>query len=89
MDPPGRTPVRRGSGDSIVFGPLPRLHRLAVVAGALVLSIATAVWLAAVLDLALPLGGLLVGSAVGLWIAWLVVHDSHDGPRPARLHRRH
>ena len=88
MDPPVRTPVRRGSGDSIVFGPLPRLHRLAVVAGALVLTIATAVWLAAVLDLALPLGGLLVGSAVGLWIAWLMVHDSHHSPPSADVPRR-
>jgi hypothetical protein len=73
-----------------VIGPLPRLYRILVIAGAVLLSVGGGVWLAHSLSLELPFRGVLVGAAFGALIAFAVVHDfSHGGPgRPPRGPRR-
>jgi hypothetical protein len=66
------------------------MHRLLVIAGAIVLSVGGGVWLAHSLALALPLRGVLVGLALGVLIAFVLVHDFSRGRqvRPVRVTRR-
>jgi hypothetical protein len=73
-----------------VFGPLPRLHRILVIAGAILLSVGGGVWLAYSLALTLPLRGVLVGLAFGVLIAFALVQDFSRGrqARPVRVIRR-
>lgn len=71
-----------------MLAPLPRLHRLVLTAVFLTLGTAAGVVAAQAWGLSLPLGGLLVGSAAGLTLGFLLVHDFHHAPRPARVPRR-
>ena len=73
-----------------MFGPLPRMYRILVIAGALLLSVAGGAWLAQHLAITLPFRGLLVGAALGLLIAFLLIHDFSAGrqARPLRVSRR-
>ncbi len=73
-----------------MFGPLPQLYRVLVVVGAVLLSIGVGVWLTFAFDLSLPLGGLLLGGAVGIVLAFALVHDfsRRQQPRTVRIHRR-
>ena len=73
-----------------MFGPLPRLHRILVITGAILLSVGGGVWLAESLTLALPFRGVLVGLAFGMLIAFALVHDFSRGrqARPVRVIRR-
>ena len=68
--------------------PLPRLYRIILFAVVLALGIGAGVWLAQLTDL--PAGGILVGTAGGLLVAYLLVHDFHhaQAPRAARVPRR-
>ena len=69
------------------MGPLPQFYRVVVVAVLLTLSLAAGVWLAGYLQL--PLGGLGVGLAAGLLLAWLVNHDfTSPTRRTVRVPRR-
>ena len=69
------------------MGPLPQFYRRVVVALLLALCIATGVWLAGYLRL--PLGGIGVGVAAGLLLAWLVTHDfTPRESRAVRIPRR-
>ena len=69
------------------MGPLPQFYRVVVVALLLILSLAAGVWLAGYLRL--PLGGLGVGLAAGLLLAWLVNRDFTSATRrTARVPRR-
>ena len=72
-----------------MLGPLPRLYRSLVAAVALLVFIGCGIVLAQVLPL--PFGGVVVGSAVGLLIAFVLVHDFHHHRRaqPSRAVRRH
>ena len=72
-----------------LLAPLPRLHRILVLAAVLVAAIGGGLLLAyAVPALPLPTGGLLLGSALGLAAGFLLVHDFHPAPRPVRVQRR-
>ena len=73
-----------------MFGPLPRMYRILVIAGALLLSVAGSAWLAHQLTVPLPFRGLLVGTALGSLIAYLLIHDFSAGrqARPLRVSRR-
>jgi len=73
-----------------VFGPLPRIYRVLVIAGAFLLSVAGGVWLAHSLGLALPFRGVLVGAAFGGLLGFALVHDFSQGQRarPLRVIRR-
>lgn len=68
-----------------VFGPLPRIYRIIVVAGALVLSVAGGAWLAHSLALPLPFRGLLVGAAVGALVAFVLIHDFSPRRQPGAV----
>ena len=68
------------------MAPLPRLYRMIVVAVLLAIGIGAGAVLAQFWDL--PAGGVLVGCLAGLAVAYLVVHDFHHAPRPARVPRR-
>jgi len=71
-----------------MLGPLPRLYRSLVATAALVVFIACGIWLARMLPL--PVGGLLLGSAAGVLIAFVLVHDFHQRrTQPGRIVRRH
>ena len=72
-----------------MFGPLPRLHQLLVVLTTLGVGIASGIWLAQFS--AVPtaaVGGACWGAAAGLSLAYLLLHDFHHRPRPARVRRR-
>jgi hypothetical protein len=64
-----------------LLAPLPRLYRIILFAVVLALGIGSGVLLAQAWEL--PAGGVLVGAAGGLLIAYLLVHDFHHAPRPA------
>jgi fatty acid desaturase len=71
-----------------MLGPLPRLYRSLVVAAALLVFIGGGIVLAQLLPL--PFGGVVVGSATGLLIAFVLVHDFHHRrAQPSRALRRH
>lgn len=75
-----------------MLAPLPRLHRVVLTLLVLGLGIMGGVAAAQASGLSLPAGGLVVGSAAGLAIGFLLVHDFHHqataDPRPARVLRR-
>jgi hypothetical protein len=73
-----------------MFGPLPALHRFALVLTALAVCIGIGFWLGAVPQIPLNLRlGLLAGGAAGVAAAFVLVHDFHEHHvRPARV-RRH
>lgn len=71
-----------------MFGPLPYLHRLLLVIGALTVSTGIGAWLG--LLPAVPIGtalGTTVGLAAGAGVAYLLTHDFHRGSQPARARR--
>lgn len=71
-----------------MLGPLPRLYRSLVAVAALLVFVGGGIVLAQVLPL--PFGGILFGSALGLLIAFVLVHDFHHRQaRPTRAVRRH
>lgn len=72
-----------------MLAPLPHLHRVVLTVLVLALGIVAGVIAGQVWGFSLPVGGLLVGSMVGLGIGFLLVHDFHSAPRPARVTRRH
>lgn len=70
-----------------MLGPLPRLYRSLVAAVALLVFIGGSIVLAQLLPL--PFGGVVAGSALGLAIAFVLVHDFQRTPQPDRAVRRH
>ncbi|GAA5137357.1 hypothetical protein GCM10023339_77630 [Alloalcanivorax gelatiniphagus] len=73
-----------------MLGPLPTLHRLVLVAGALVVCIGLGLWFGAMPEVPLNLRvGLLAGAAAGAAAAFVLVHDFHHRqPGGARARRR-
>jgi hypothetical protein len=69
-----------------LLAPLPRLYRIVLFAVALALGIGSGVLLASAWGP--PAGGVLVGLGAGILVAFLLTHDFHPAPRPARVHRR-
>jgi uncharacterized membrane protein len=69
-----------------LLAPLPRLHRIIVIASVLLIGVVAGVWVAQ--SWSLPVGGLLVGTGAGLVVAFLLTHDFHHAPRPVRVQRR-
>jgi len=66
-----------------MFGRLPALHQVLVVAIGLAVGILTGLWIAHFTDLrlALSVGGFL-GGVAGLLLAFALVHDFHDPHDP-------
>lgn len=73
-----------------MFGPLPALHRLLLVVGALVVCTGIGLWAGVMPEVPLNLrAGLLAGSSAGAAAAFVLVHDFHRRrTRPARARRR-
>lgn len=72
-----------------VIGPLPRLHRLLVVATALIVGVVSGMWVVNVAGVpALVAAGLGWGLLAGLLLTYLLVHDFDHRPQPVRV-RRH
>ena len=73
----------------LVIGPLPRLHRLIVVAAALIVAIASGAWLAHFSPLTDAVAvGAIWGGLAGIVLAYVLVHDFHAHPHAIRV-RRH
>lgn len=70
-----------------MLAPLPRLYRVALILLVASLGLGAGLVAAQAWDLSLPLGGLLVGSAAGLGVGYLFVHDFHRHPPGVRAHR--
>jgi hypothetical protein len=72
-----------------MFGPLPRLHRMLVIATALAAGVLSGVWLAELIaGPALVAAGIGWGVLVGLLLEFVLLHDFQHHPRPSRV-RRH
>ncbi len=73
-----------------MFGPLPTLHRFALVVAALVVCTGIGVWVGVMPEIPLNLRvGLVVGTAAGAMAAFVLVHDSHQRhARPSRARGR-
>jgi hypothetical protein len=72
-----------------MFGPLPRLHRIVIVAITLCCGVVGGAWVAHVTTLPLAVSmGALLGGVLGLAAAYAVVHEPHPQPKPVRVHRR-
>jgi predicted ABC-type sugar transport system permease subunit len=73
----------------LVFGPLPKLHRLLVIATALAAGMLSGMWLVEVIGLptAVP-AGIGWGLLAGLLLNYVLLHDFHHQGRPVRV-RRH
>ena len=89
MRPPSRGAAFPQNGVTHVFGPLPRLHRLVLVAAALLVGVAAGAWLAHFTALPLAVSaGAAVGAVAGMLLAYALVHDFQAHARPVRV-RRH
>lgn len=73
-----------------MFGPLPTLHKFALVIAALVVCAGLGLWMGVMPQMPLNVRvGLLAGTAVGVAAAFALVHDSHERQtRTARARRR-
>jgi uncharacterized membrane protein YfcA len=73
-----------------VFGPLPRIHKVALAAAAVVFFVAVGAWVAhrTPLPLVAPWGSVF-GALLGAAVAYLLVHDSHQRREPGRRTVRH
>jgi len=72
-----------------VFGPLPALHRLLVLATVLAVGITSGVWIAHFSTVpAAAAAGAAWGALAGLLLGYVLLHDFHHRPRAVRV-RRH
>lgn len=73
-----------------MFGPLPTLHKLALVLAALVVGAGIGLWMGVMPEVPLNVRvGLLTGTGVGVVAAFALVHDFHERQsRQARVRRR-
>ena len=77
------------NGGPAVLGPLPRLHRLLLIATVLVVGIASGAWIAMFTPLPVAVtAGAMVGAVAGLLLGYLLVHDFSQPTRSLRVHRR-
>lgn len=73
----------------VVFGPLPKLHRLLVIAIALAVGLLSGLWLVTVTSAAFGIAaGVGWGLLAGLMLNYVLLHDFHHAARPVRV-RRH
>jgi di/tricarboxylate transporter len=72
-----------------VFGPLPLLHRILVVATVLAVGVVSGIWIAQFASApAAAAAGASWGALAGMLLAFVLLHDFHHRPRPVRV-RRH
>jgi membrane associated rhomboid family serine protease len=76
--------------ETLVFGPLPQLHRLLVVLTALAVGIASGVWGAQFSSVPVAAAsGAAWGALAGGLLGFVLLHDFHHRPRAARVRRPH
>lgn len=69
-----------------MFGPLPKLHRLLVIATALVVGVLSGVWLVSATGLpTLVFAGVGWGLLAGLLLNYVLLHDFRHQARPVRV----
>ena len=74
-------------GGTTMFGPLPVLHRIVLVAISLCFGVVAGMWIAHATSLPVAVyGGALAGGLLGLGAAYILVHTPQ--PRPVRITRR-
>ena len=71
-----------------MFGPLPRLYRLLMIAVALVVFLGVGAWVGhlTVVPVPLPVGALL-GALAGVLVAWALIHAPHPPQRQSARRR--
>lgn len=85
----GPDPARWISWGCPLFGPLPVLHRMLLVVGALTVWIGLGLWSGLMPEVPLSVGpGLLVGTIAGAVTAYVLLHDFHGPPSAAPAPRR-
>ncbi len=73
-----------------MFGPLPPLHKWALVVAAVLVCMGLGFWVGAVPEIPLNIRvGLVAGAGAGAAAAFVLVHDFHRRQRPAVRVRRH
>ena len=86
MDSRRATPATE-EGGTTMFGPLPMLHRIVLVAISLCFGVIAGMWIAHSTSLPVAVsGGALAGGLLGLVAAYILVHSPQ--PRPIRITRR-
>ena len=72
-----------------MFGPLPRLHRLIVIVVGLAVGMVSGIWLVHATGVSAMAGaGVGWGLLAGMLLDFVLVHDFHRRPRPARVDRQ-
>ena len=72
-----------------MFGPLPPLYRMLVIATVLTVGIMSGIWIAQFATAsAAAVAGALWGAIAGVLLGYVLLHDFHHRPRPVRV-RRH
>ena len=72
-----------------MFGPLPQLHRQFVLIVALLVGVASGVWIAGSASLSTAIvAGAAWGGLAGLLLGYVLLHDFHHRARAVRV-RRH
>jgi hypothetical protein len=76
-------------GGTTLLGPLPRLHRLVLVAISICSGVLAGAWIAHATPLPVAVSmGALAGGLLGPLVAYALVHTSPAEPRPIRVTRR-
>ncbi|ABL82663.1 hypothetical protein Noca_3161 [Nocardioides sp. JS614] len=72
-----------------MFGPLPPLHRMLVIATVLAVGVVSGIWIAQFASApAAAAAGAAWGALAGLLLGYVLLHDFHHRPRAVRV-RRH
>jgi hypothetical protein len=72
-----------------LFGPLPVLHRIVLVIGALVVWIGLGLWSGLMPDMPMSVGpGILLGTVAGVVTAYVLLHDFHRAPPVSTVRER-
>jgi len=72
-----------------VFGPLPPLYRMLVVATTFAVGIVSGIWIAQFASApAAAVAGAAWGGLAGMLLGVVLLHDFHHRPRPVRVRRR-
>ena len=72
-----------------MFGPLPPLHRVLLLASTLVVTIAAGAWVAHVTVLPIAASaGAAIGAAAGVLVGYTLLHDFHRRTRTSPVARR-
>ena len=79
----------RSPGGAALFGPLPVLHKIVLVAGALAVWIGLGAWSGVMPHIPVTLGpGIVLGTIAGVVTAYVLLHDFQRRPRTSHVRGR-